>query len=349
MLVTTAGTIVGQGIIKALKLANSSSNEKSSYRIISADMSAEAAGLYRSDLGLLVPPISSQDYLDSIIDICKDENVRAIFIGADEELLLMASSSGKIERETGAIVITNPVDVISVCSDKWKTMEFLRKNNLPCPRSALNEDKEQFLSKSGFPVIVKPREGHGSVHLYIANSREEVERAFSEIKKFGWRPMIQEYVPAENQEFTVGVTVDKERKYVMSSIAIRRTLNAGQTYKAFIDDYPDVRRTAEAVALKIGARGPINIQGRLYEDKLKIFEINPRFSASCPIRAVANVNEPDIVFRNEVMNEKITLKEYRKMVCFRYWNEVYLPYDAFERASNEGRISNSSSFIPDYF
>jgi carbamoyl-phosphate synthase large subunit len=340
---------VAHGIIKSLKLANSLPDPRVSYRIISADMSPEAVGLYRSDLGLLVPPISSPDYVDSIIQICKNESVHAIFIGADEELQLMASSEERIESETGAIVITNPIDVISTCKDKWETMEFLRKNNLPHPRSALPQNKEQFLRESSFPVIVKPREGHGSLHLYIAKSREEVEKDISEIKKFGWRPMIQEYVPTDNLEFTIGVTVDKEGKYVMSSIAMKRTLKDGQTYKAFIDDYPDIRKMAELVALRLRARGPVNIQGRLSEDKLKIFEINPRFSGSCPLRAVAKVNEPDIVFRNQVLDEKITLKEYRKMVCFRYWNEVYVPFGVFERAANEGRVNNAASFIPDYF
>ena len=39
-------------------------------------------------------------------------------------------------------------------------------------------------------------------------------------------------------------------------------------------------------------------------DEVKVFEINPRFSATCPMRAVAGINEPDIVLRNIFMNEK---------------------------------------------
>ena len=349
VMVTTAGTIVAQGIIKSLKLANASEDPRVTYRIITADMSADAAGLYRSDAGYVVPPISSPDYIDSIVKICKDQAVRAVFVGADEELLAMAKARERIEREAGAVVITNPVDVIDVCIDKWKTFEFLKSNNLPCPESSLPDDQERFLREHGFPVIVKPREGHGSLHIYVVKNHEETKHAVSMIQRAGWRPMIQEFISSEDLEFTTGVTVDRQGKYVMSSIAMRRTLKAGQTYKAFIDDYKGVRKISEETALRLGSRGPINVQGRLSGGELKIFEINPRFSASCPLRAFAKVNEPDIVFRNTVLNEEIRVTSYQRLVCLRYWNEVYVPYSTFERAVNEKTIVNTDSVVPDYF
>jgi len=45
VLVTAAGGIVAQGIIKSLKLANLSDNAAVKYSITGADMSAQAAGL----------------------------------------------------------------------------------------------------------------------------------------------------------------------------------------------------------------------------------------------------------------------------------------------------------------
>ncbi len=349
VLVTTAGTIVAQGIIKCLRLASRREDPPVTYRIVTADMSPDTAALYRSDAGYLVPPISSPDYIDAISRICKDEGIRAIFVGADEELLLMASAKERIENETGAVVITNPVKAIATCTDKWRTFQFLKNNNLPCPDSSLCENEEKFLLEHPFPVIVKPREGHGSLHVYVARSYEDVRQSVSAIQQSGWQPLIQEYVTGENLEFTTGVTVDREGKYVMSSIAMRRTLKSGQTYKAFIDDYKEVRKTSEETALKLGSRGPINIQGRLSGDQLKIFEINPRFSASCPLRAVAKVNEPDIVFRNSVMQEEIKVDSYQRLVCMRYWNEVYVPYSTYERTINERKVEHADSVVSDYF
>jgi len=349
VLVTTAGTIVAQGIIKALKLANSIESNRLQYRIVTTDESAEAAGLYRGDMGYLVPLIRSPDYFDTIIELCQREDIRAVFVGADEELLLMSENQFMIENETHAIVITNPLNVIETCVDKWRTYEFLKANGLPCPESALPDRHEEFLKEFGFPAVVKPREGHGSVHFFLVQNSEETKYAFGAIRKAGWNPMIQEYIRDDGVEFTTGVTVSKEGDSVMSSIAMRRTLKGGQTYKAFIDDYDEVREVAEKVALKLGAKGAINIQGRMDSGELRVFEINPRFSASCPMRATSGVNEPDIVFRNFVMNEKIKVERYRHLVCLRYWNELYVPSETFEQTLLNQQVANNDSFLENYF
>jgi carbamoyl-phosphate synthase large subunit len=348
VLVTASGTIVGQGIIKSLKLANSDP-ESPSYRIVAADMSAQAVSLYRSDVGLLVPPALAPGYLDSVIKVCKQEGTLAIFVGAEEELPYLSKEKKRIEAETGASVMANPAEVISIGSDKWKTFQFLKNNGLPFAESALPEDREGFVSEHGYPVVVKPREGHGSVHFYLANNAEQVDLAFVAIKQAGWRPMLQENLPDQEQEFTSGITVEKGGKRVMSSIAMRRTLKGGQTYRAFVDDFPEVRKSAEETAMKLGARGAVNIQSRLVKGKPKVFEINARFSASCPMRAVAGVNEPDIVFRNSVLGEEIRVEGYKKLFCMRYWNEVYVPLPSYEEMKGAGRLQGSDSFIPDYF
>ena len=122
VLVTAAGSIVAQGIIKSLKLANK-------YTIIAADMSPLAAGLYRCDSGILVPPVSSSSYIDSIIQICKDNDVQAVFCGSDDELLALANAKEEIEK-TGAKLLTGSSEALAVARDKWRTYEFCKANNL---------------------------------------------------------------------------------------------------------------------------------------------------------------------------------------------------------------------------
>lgn len=349
VLVTAAGSIVGQGIIKCLKMANSGKDNPVKYRIICADMSAQAVGLYRGDFSVLIPSASSPNYVDSISKICKEHNIRAIFVGSDEELMPIAIAKERIENETGAIPITNPINVLTTALDKWKTFEFLERNNMPCPKSSLPENQEELIRKFGFPLVVKPREGHGSLHFYVVKNRNEIEYAITAIQKAGWHPMLQEYLESKDSEFTSGVTVDRMGKHILSAISMRRILKGGQTYKAFIDDFQDIRKSAEETASKLGAVGPINIQARLIKDEPKIFEINPRFSATCPLRAMAGINEPDIVFRNQVLDEDIKIKSFKKFVCLRYLNEVYVPYSTYEKMTNTGRIENPDSLIADYF
>jgi carbamoyl-phosphate synthase large subunit len=161
--------------------------------------------------------------------------------------------------------------------------------------------------------------------------------------------MLQEYLSADDLEFTTGVTVNREGTDVMSSISMRRTLKGGQTYKAFVDDYEDARKSSEAIALRLGGRGPVNVQARRVGDAVKVFEINPRFSASCPIRAVAGVNEPDIVFRNLRLGESVRIDRYEKLACFRFWNELYVPLKEYEATRDVGAVEKSGAFSADYF
>ena len=349
MLVTAAGTIVSQGIMKSLKLANSIPDNPVKYKIVTTDANSEATGLYRSDMGVVVPLASSPEYIDSIVKICKDQMIRAIFVGSDEELAILSKASKRIQDETEAVVIANPPEVISIGQDKWRTFEFLKRNNLPCAESSLVDDQDRFTQEFGFPLVVKPREGHGSLHISVAKNRDEIKNAVSEIERAGWIPMLQEYLPAQDQEYTTGVTIDQEGKYVMSSISMRRKLKDGQTYKAFVDDFQNIRKFAGETAMKLGARGPINVQARLVGDKPRVFEINPRFSASVPIRAVAGINEPDILYRNFCLKEEIRVNSYRKLVCMRYMNEIYIPSDSYERTLKNGLMRTEDSFIPDYF
>lgn len=348
VLITAAGSIVAQGIIKSLKLANQISKAVK-YRIIATDMSVQAAGLYRCDKGILVPPSSSPDYIDSVIKIVNEENIQAIYIGSDQELLIIGNAAEYIERETEAKVLSNPIEVVNIARDKWKTFEFLKANNLPYTLSSLPEDSDKFIHKIGFPIVVKPREGYGSLHFYIVNNLEEMNYAIYRIRKVGWNPILQEYLEGDDIEFTSGVTVDRLGKYVMSSISIQKIIKNGQTYKAFIGDFKKIRSSSEETALKLGTRGAINIQAKLQGEEPKIFEINPRFSATTPMRSTAGINEPDIVFRNNILGEEIKIEHYERLICMRYWNEVYINYSTYEKTLNAGRIDGVNSFIHNYF
>jgi hypothetical protein len=100
VLVTAAGSIIGEGIIKCLKLANAAQDRAFSYEIITTDMKADAAGLYRGDHGELVPsPLEEVAYYVRLAELCRKYSTRAVFPGSDEELLPLAAIASKFEKE----------------------------------------------------------------------------------------------------------------------------------------------------------------------------------------------------------------------------------------------------------
>lgn len=58
---------------------------------------------------------------------------------------------------------------------------------------------------------------------------------------------------------------------------------------------------------------------------LVYFEINPRFSGSAPIRAIAGFNEPDMIIRNFVFNEKLERNRIKySLEFYRVFHEFYI-------------------------
>ena len=353
VMVTSAGGIVAQGIIKSLKYHNESEGKRHhSYTILGTDINYDAAGLYRCDKFAIIKKPDENNYIRNLIDLCVQEKINALFIGSDIELPILSRNKYLIEKKTGTQVITCQENIVELCRDKYVANEFLHKNNLNSIPSCLPKDAEAFLEEQRFPLVVKPREGFGSKFLSIVYNKPELEYALKAIEKVGWKPMIQKYLQNDAMEFTTGITLDNNTKKIMSIITLKKILKHCQTYKAFIDKYPKVEKICRKVAEKLESIGPINIQSRIDPDdnKIKIIEINPRFSASCPMRTVAGINEPDITVRNVIFKEKINVKDHRQVVCMRYWDETYLELADYKKIkATRSRTKSLKSEKLNYF
>ncbi|CAN5637434.1 ATP-grasp domain-containing protein [soil metagenome] len=353
VVVTSAGGIVAQGIIKSLKFHNKYSKVRSyEYKILATDISYEAAGLYRAHKFSLIPKPTSKEYLKSVVDLCNRNKIKVLFIGSDVELPILCNNKEYIENKTGTVIITSQPNIVEMCRDKYKTYEFLKENNSNSIPTCLSNEIDDFLKDHKFPLVVKPREGFGSKLFQIVNSIEELEFATKAITQIGWKPMIQKYLQGDSNEYTTGLTLGRDKNQIMSNITLKKILKHGQTYKAFIDKYPKVSKVCIQIAKKLKTFGPLNIQSRIDMDdnQVKIIEINPRFSASGPMRTMAGVNEPDIMVRNVLFNEVVKPQEHKSLVCFRYWNETYIDKEKYERTMiQKGSVKTLNSSIVDYF
>ena len=125
VLVTGVGGIVGQGIIKCLNMANDDERSSLWYGIIGANASPFAAGLFMVKKGVIIPKANDDKYIASLIDIIKGNKVTAVYVGTEPELVIISKNKKFIEEETSAKVLVNPLNVIDIARDKWKTFRFL--------------------------------------------------------------------------------------------------------------------------------------------------------------------------------------------------------------------------------
>lgn len=307
---------VGEGIVKALKL------NPRRYKIISTDMNVLSAPLFRSDKGYVIPSASKEEYILNLFSICKKEKAQVLIPGSVPELERI-SKEREIFEENNIISILSPKDVVEIGLDKWKTYNFLRENKFLCPRTYLAEDVHHHLDEINFPLLVKPRRGFGSREVHVTYNLEELNFFVQYLKRRGYDPLVLEYIDPEGREYTVGVVVSRDGK-IMGSISIQREIKSGFSYRMIVDDFYEVRKNAEAIAQKIGAIGPINIQCFLTDEGPITFEINPRFSGTTPIRSVCGFNEVDATIRNFLFGEEVKLDFKKGIAVVRYLNEVYV-------------------------
>jgi carbamoyl-phosphate synthase large subunit len=276
------------------------------YDIVATNSDFCAIPLYWNDQGAILPDAKDKDYLEKINILCRDVDADFIIPGSENELSVLCRNKSKIEQN-GCILLANPPDVVEIGEDKIETDRFLCNNGIGSPKTFPGIDFH-IADSIGWPLIVKPRRGHGSQNVFIVRSREHlavIAKQFSLLKE---DPIMQEYIGDASVEYTASALTNMSGE-IIGSIATKRALMGGATQMVEVQKYPEICEAAEKTAKAIGARGPINIQCRLHKEKVIIFEINPRFSGSAPFRAMAGFNEPDLLIRSII--EGHTIKDFK--------------------------------------
>lgn len=333
VLVLGVGGNVSQGILKALALADLES------RVIAACVSPLAAGLYTADLALISPPADDPGFLDWLLDVCRRDGIDAVLSGVEPVLARLAPEAERIRSETGAVCVVSPPEVLAVGDDKLETSRWLAAHGLNFPRSAASEDAAGLAALAGacgYPLLAKPRAGKGMHGVFEIADPADLARA-------GTLPgyVIQELLGTPDTEYTVGCFCDRDG-HVAGSIAMRRHLLHGTTYRAEAGDFPEVTEEAVRIAAALRPRGPCNVQLRVHQGRPMCFEVNVRFSGTTPVRARFGFNEVEASLRHYVLGEEPTgLGPVRHGHMLRYWNEVYVDTEAVRTLAAEGRLDNA--------
>ncbi len=326
ILITGVGSLLGQGIFKSLKTSSIKC------KIIGTDYFSSSVGLYWVDKGyilpdILRPEINAKDWVDALIDIMEQEKIDIVLPGLDFEIPILASNKNRIEQQTGSIILVSSEEVVSVGNDKWHTVNFLKKNNFNYPKSCLPEKVETFLIKNPFPLIVKPRFGHTSKNVYIVKNKSQLYESIEKCDK----PIIQEYIGDPDFEYTCGATFVKNQ--VVTIISLRRTLKNGNTQQAFCEKTDEIDNYIKRLTLSLNPFGPINFQLRITTKGPTVFEINPRFSGTTPIRALFGVNEVEAVIKKLLDEEHNYNYKEKEGVVIRYFENEFVPISQYKAFS----------------
>ncbi|NLM96599.1 MAG: carbamoyl phosphate synthase, partial [Halanaerobiaceae bacterium] len=87
--------------------------------MIATDCSELAPALYDADKYFILPQIDKENYLDEILNICKENQIKAVLSLIDPELSVLAANKQKF-LDIGTIPIVSDYEVVELCFDKYK-------------------------------------------------------------------------------------------------------------------------------------------------------------------------------------------------------------------------------------
>jgi carbamoyl-phosphate synthase large subunit len=334
VLVTAVGGNIGQGVIKALRAA------KRPFFIVGIDMERLSAGFSLADRYYGMPRTTDPAFKRELESIARNEALEAIYVCSPTELEFFSSHKEQLERELSLTVLVNPVEIVRIGSDKLKTANFLREVGLPSLKTVLATDEEgldRIITELGFPLIVKPRAGFSSRNVFVLNSREEIRAASRLIPEL----VVQEYLPDFSSEYTAATLSGSDGK-VRASIILHRDLIQGTTYRTELVQNEHLGDQVARIVNALGAIGICNLQFRLVNETVFVFEANPRFSGSCGIRYLYGFNEAEMAFELLRLGLDVQQPELRPAVVLRYWNEIFISGASFQTL-RDGRHKHSGT------
>jgi len=319
---------LGLELLKCLSIENT-------FKVYGADIDKNAYGHFDSRFTetFTVKSSPTEIYCNDLIRICHEKEIRYIVPGAEMTNKIICLYQKRF-LDADIFPLVNSLRVFNICANKVKCNEFLKNKTLPSLDMVLVPKGSSLNEFSRFPCVVKPAiESGGSNLVFIAENIEEAKFFVFYLTSRGIDASVQEYIDSLD-EFTVGVLSSPEGK-ILSSIALKRDLSSKLSRslayndriissgwsQGRIEQFPNVCRQAEHIALALGSTGALNIQGRVKDDVFIPFEINPRYSGTSYFRAMSGINEILIMLNYLMTGQKSHPEQIRSATYFRILTE----------------------------
>lgn len=183
-----------------------------------------------------------------------------------------------------------PLRTARLCRDKVAMKEFLRQHEVPCAMSgavASAPDAIAFAERWGFPVILKPIAGYGSLRTFRCADRAELDRALQQLRPSATQPVaIEEFIEGHEGFFDAlcdadGVRLEfaahyypgcleaAQHRWISPQIAVTNQIERG--------GYEDLRALNRRVVDALGIRNAATHMEWFFGPKgLKFSEIGAR-------------------------------------------------------------------------
>ena len=292
-------------------------------KVIATDNWSVAPALFLADKQYVVPKISDPLYIETVLDLCKKEDIKAITTFIDPEIEVL-SKNRELFIENGILPLCPSYRSAGLCFDKYEMFLHLSKKGV---RTVLTYNSlgsfKAGLGKGdiSFPVFIKPISGSGSVGAQRVNTIEEMEVIFSE-SKFDY--IIQELMTGGDCDADVYVDCFSHKPVAAFSKRKIETRIGGASKTISFKDQK-LFDFIEEVCSVLELNGPCDMDFFYKNGEYYLSEINPRFGGAYLHAYGAGVDFVKLIMNNiDGIENKSQIGEYDEGVLMLMYDDVVI-------------------------
>lgn len=271
-----------------------------------ADASGFAPAMQEADATLSVPNVDHPDYIDTLLNYCRKNDISLLISLNDLELPVLAHHRDSF-ISAGIIPVVSSEETTDICFDKWKTVLFAREAGIATPETYLRLSETLGALNDGvitYPVVVKPRWGSASIGIEYAYSEEELVSVFHLAHMRIKRTMLAKQSEMDEeqciliqqclkgQEYGLDVVNDLSGKNVAVFAKKKLAMRAGETDRAETVNNETLEAIGAVIGRKLGHIGNLDVDVFYDGEEYYLLELNPRFGGGYPFSQVAGADIP---------------------------------------------------------
>lgn len=309
------GSGVGQSIVNSCNLS------RLPIKTVGLGTNPMAFGLFECNEYEITDSFYDPGYVQSILEVCKRRQIDLLIPGHDDEAQLLAENERSFGEAGVGVVVSGP-PLFELCRNKEKMSSVLNKI---APVFVRSYSKASFLraldeESVHLPAIAKPIRGFASKGVAIIQSRVDATRiahdfVFQEIAiPHRDDPFRESYLEGLNQginpqiaEISIQLVANRNGT-LMGRTATYNKLSNGVPIEILPYEDQHVWEVVDRIyptLVDLGLRGPLNLQGRITDDGLKLFEMNARFTGITGLRARLGFNEVEACIKHWATGQDI--------------------------------------------
>jgi carbamoyl-phosphate synthase large subunit len=275
-------------------------------RVLACDADPNAPAIRMADQAFIVSRIEAPEYVDELLTLCAQYEIGMVVPAFEPELPILADRKADFEALGTTLLVSAP-EVIATCYDKVKTAAFLADCGIRSPRTFLSLEEALTALRGGelgYPVMVKPRFGVGSIGNHFADDDEELGFFVRQCRKRIARSflasssaadpdtavLIQEAIDGE--EYGLDIVNDLDGAYVCTFVKRKLRMRAGQTDRASTVADPRLEALGALIGRGLGHSGILDCDLLVDREGACVIDLNPRFGGGYPFSHLAGANIP---------------------------------------------------------